>query len=103
MEKDKMTVGIYSRGNSIGNNSLNRQMEECIKTAHKFFGDNITIIHYADEGVSGRSTKDRFGFNLMMLDVKKSKLDAIVIYDLSRISRTLTDCLFIIEEIRNSN
>ncbi|MFD1348604.1 recombinase family protein [Oceanobacillus caeni] len=103
MEKDEISVGLYLRGDFIGNNSLEHQKEECIKKAHKLFGDNITITFYVDEGVSARSLKGRIGLNHMILDVRMSKLDAIITYDISRISRTLTHCLCIIEEIRDSN
>ena len=79
------------------------QKEEGIQTAHKLYGDDVTLEFYVDEGISAKSTKSRHELNRMMKDVKKGNLDAIITYKVSRLSRNLSDSLKLVEEIHNSN
>lgn len=48
---------------------------------------------YADEGISGISTKNRTDFNRMIKDCEKGKIDIILTKSISRFSRNSLDCL----------
>jgi len=48
---------------------------------------------YADEGISGTSTKKRDQFNLMIEDCQAGKIDMIITKSISRFSRNTLDCL----------
>jgi len=48
---------------------------------------------YADEGLSGTSTKKRDQFNSMIADCKAGKIDMIITKSISRFSRNTLDCL----------
>ena len=48
---------------------------------------------YADEGLSGTSTKKREQFNKMIEDCKAGKIDVIITKSISRFSRNTLDCL----------
>ena len=48
---------------------------------------------YADEGISGTSTKKREQFNKMIEDCKSGKIDLIITKSISRFARNTLDCL----------
>ncbi len=48
---------------------------------------------YADEGISGTSTKRREQFNQMIQDCKDGKIDMIITKSISRFARNTQDCL----------
>lgn len=48
---------------------------------------------YADEGISGTSTKNRDQFNKMIADCKAKKIDIILTKSISRFARNTLDCL----------
>lgn len=55
---------------------------------------NWTLIKiYADEGISGTSTKKREAFNQMIADAKAKKIDLIVTKSVSRFARNVQDFL----------
>jgi len=55
---------------------------------------------YADEGISGTSTKNRKQFNLMIARAKKGELDIILTKSISRFARNTVDALNFIRELR---
>lgn len=48
---------------------------------------------YADEGISGTSTKRRENFNRMIRDCEAGKIDLIITKSISRFARNTQDCL----------
>ncbi len=48
---------------------------------------------YADDGISGRSTKKRDDFNRLISDCKKGKIDRVLTKSVSRFARNTVDCL----------
>ncbi len=48
---------------------------------------------YADEGITGTSTKKREQFNRMINDCKAGKIDVIITKSISRFARNTLDCL----------
>lgn len=57
---------------------------------------------YADEGLSGTSTKKRLQFLKMIEDAKAGKIDLILTKSISRFARNTVDSLTIIRELRNN-
>lgn len=58
---------------------------------------------YADEGISGTSTKHRKQFNLMIETARKGEIDLIMTKSISRFARNTVDCLNFIREMRSIN
>ena len=55
---------------------------------------------YADEGISGTSTKHRTGFNEMIGDAMSGKIDLIVTKSVSRFARNTVDGLVTIRKLK---
>lgn len=55
---------------------------------------------YADQGISGTSTKNRTEFNRMIDDCSAGKIDMIITKSISRFSRNTVDCLQYIRELK---
>ncbi len=58
---------------------------------------------YADEGISGTSTKKRVEFNRMINDALAGKIDLILTKSISRFARNTVDCLSYIQKLRSKN
>ncbi len=56
---------------------------------------------YADEGISGTSTKKRADFNRMIGDCEKGKIDLIIVKSISRFARNTQDCLAYSRMLKN--
>ena len=57
---------------------------------------------YTDAGFSG-ATMDRPALNQMIRDIKKGKIDKVVVYKLDRLSRSQKDTLYLIEDVFLAN
>lgn len=103
MKINRMVIGLYMRvstGKQVEHGfSLDAQKEEGTQFAYRIFGDNIIIEYYVDEGISGKNTQGRNDLKRMMKDVAAKNLDAIITYKVSRLSRSLSDSLKLVEEI----
>lgn len=55
---------------------------------------------YADEGISGTSTKNRSQFNRMMADCEKGKIDLVITKSISRWARNTVDSLNSIRKLK---
>lgn len=55
---------------------------------------------YADEGLSGTSTKKRTAFNRMIKDCKDGKIDRILVKSISRFARNTLDCIRFVRELK---
>jgi len=90
-----LRVAAYARVSTDSNdqeNSLNNQKDHYESTipANPSW-DYVGL--YADDGVSGTSTRNRKEFNRMIEDCKSGKIDLIVVKDVSRFARNTVDCL----------
>lgn len=56
---------------------------------------------YADEGITGTSTKNRTHFNRMIQDARNGKLDLILVKSISRFSRNTLDLLKYVRELKS--
>lgn len=91
---------IYSRKSKFTGKgeSIENQIEICKQYIAANYGQEAadTAKIYEDEGYSGKNLK-RPQFKLMIEDSKKIKFDAIVVYKLDRISRSVADFSNLIE------
>ena len=55
---------------------------------------------YADEGISGTSTKKREQFNRMIEDCKTGKIELIITKSISRFARNTLDCLKYVRQLK---
>ena len=55
---------------------------------------------YADEGLTGLDAGKRGGFQRMLADCRKGKIDRILCKSVSRFARNLTDCIEAIHELK---
>lgn len=55
---------------------------------------------FADEGISGTSTKNRAGFNRMIESCKNKEIDYIITKSISRFARNTLDCLHYIRMLK---
>lgn len=56
---------------------------------------------YADEGISGTSTKRREDFKRLIRDCRAGKVDIVITKSISRFARNTQDCLNYMRELRN--
>ena len=56
---------------------------------------------YADEGISGTTTKKREQFNRMIEDCKAGKIDMIITKSISRFARNTLDCLNYVRQLKD--
>ncbi len=107
MKDNKKVIGLYIRVSTEKQvehgYSLDAQKEEGSHVAYRTFGQDIHIESYVDGGISGKNTKDRPALNRMMKDVAEGNLDAIITYKVSRLSRSLSDSLKLVEHIHKEN
>ena len=58
---------------------------------------------YADDGISGTSTKKREDFNRMIDDCEAGNIDMIITKSISRFARNTLDCLKYIRQLKDKN
>ena len=56
---------------------------------------------YADEGISGTSTRRRNEFNRMIEDCEDGKIDLVITKSISRFARNTQDCLSYARKLKN--
>ena len=56
---------------------------------------------YADEGISGTSTKKRENFKRMIVDCEDHKIDMVITKSISRFARNTQDCLENYRKLKN--
>ena len=56
---------------------------------------------YSDEGITATSMDKREGLLKMLEDARAGKFDIIIVKNLSRLNRNLSDCLSVVYELRN--
>jgi len=97
MEEKKKA--IYLRvANSNGDNAIIEKQKEYILDFVERNFDESDVVFYSDEGYSGNNF-DRPAFEKMMDDIRNRKIKAVIVQDLSRISRNMTDLIQFIERI----
>jgi len=97
----KFRVAAYARvstDSSDQENSLKNQREHY----EKFISANPNWDYvgiFADDGISGTSVRNRTGFRQMIDACNIGDIDLIVVKDVSRFARNLTDCLGTVQDL----
>lgn len=94
-----MKAAIYVRVSTKDQTTLNQELE--LKKYCERNGYEVYKI-YKDEGVSG-STTSRMGLDLMLQDMRKKYFNAIIVWKLDRLGRSVQHLLQILEELKNKN
>ena len=87
---------VSSREQAENGHSIDEQIARC-----KSFCDAKgwkDIQNYTDAGFTGANT-DRPALKRLIEDIKKGKVDKVLIYKLDRLSRSQKDTLWIIEDV----
>lgn len=93
--KSNKKVAAYCRVSTNMEDQLNS-----LSTQIKYFTEYISehenwelVEVYYDEGITGTSVKKREGFNRMIADCEKGKIDTILTKEVSRFARNTVDTL----------
>ena len=85
-------------------------LERSLDTQIRYFKSKISankswefIRVYFDDGISGTSTKKRAGFNEMIEDAKKGKIDVILTKSVTRFARNTVDLLETVRFLKSIN
>ena len=98
MKREK--VVIYCRV-STDKQTVHNQLEILREVIQKHNWELIGI--YKDEGISGSKGRDeRKGFNLLYTDMMKRSFDRILVWDVSRIGRSLQHLITFLEDVKNT-
>lgn len=96
-----MKVAIYSRV-STTSQTIENQVRVLEAVAAKMGATDIT--HFSDEGISGAKGRDqRKGLDDLLRAVTQRQLDKVLVFDISRLGRSLKDLINTMETIRESN
>lgn len=90
---EKKYYGIYARKSKFTGKgeSIDNQIEYCKNTLiTKFNANDEDIKIYSDEGFTGYNT-NRPQLQKLMTDIKKNKIQCVIVYRLDRISRNVAD------------
>jgi DNA invertase Pin-like site-specific DNA recombinase len=97
------TVIAYARFSpqkDAGNKMSIQQQFDAIRESARLHGETV-LDEYKDEYKSGASTKNRPGLRDAMVHAAESK-STLVVYSLSRFSRSTGDCIQLLESLRES-
>ncbi len=98
-------VAIYVRVSTVEQAQEGYSIPAQIALLKKYaqtYGYVITKI-YQDAGISGKNIQDRPGLLQMLEDAKQHKFDVILIWKLSRLSRSLLDMLGVVDLLQQNN
>jgi DNA invertase Pin-like site-specific DNA recombinase len=104
-EKPKLRVAAYCR---VSTDSEEQASSYEVQVAHytNFITNNpeweLAGI-YADDGISGTSTKNREAFNRLIKDCMDNKVDRIITKSISRFARNTLDCLKYIRQLKEKH
>ena len=97
MSQSVIAYARFSPQKDAGNKMSIQQQFDAIRENAKLHGENV-LAEYKDEYKSGASTKDRPGLRDAMKHAAKDKA-ALVVYSLSRFSRSTGDCIQLLEKV----
>ena len=96
-----MKIAAYCRVSTDKDEQISslKNQQDFFKGFAEKNGHNLIKI-YTDEGISGKQTKNRIGFNQMMSDAEKHMFDMLVVKDISRFARNTVDFLISIRKLK---
>lgn len=105
--KSLTCIAIYARKSKFTGKgeSIENQIQKCreyLKSQEDYSHDNIEIIEYKDEGVSGNDM-ERPMMKQLYADIRAGKIQVLVCYRLDRVSRSVRDFSELLMEITERN
>ncbi|WP_040214688.1 recombinase family protein [Clostridium polynesiense] len=101
IKREVKNVVLYTRVSTeeqVEGFSLEAQKSDLIKYCSN---NNYNIVgEYEDAGISGTTIKERPQFKQMLKEISENKIDAIIAWKLSRISRNMLDLVEILEYLQ---
>lgn len=96
-----LNIDIYARKSRLSDTSesVATQVALCREYIEKNYPGAAVRVYDQDEGFSGKNT-NRPGFQRMMQDVRAGAVNAIVVYRLDRIGRSLRDFCNLLDELQ---
>lgn len=105
MNDDEKIVGIYKRVSTTDQvnegHSLEEQETRCRKQCE--FDNNRVYKVYSDAGISGKSIENRPGYQQMMADMRKGKINLIMAFKMDRLGRSIVDLEEFFNETKKYN
>lgn len=101
-EKGKLRVAAYCRVSTDSEDQVHSFIAQ-VKYYTDFIRgreDMVLVEVYADEGITGTTTKKRDEFNRMMRDCRAGKVDRIYVKSVSRFARNTLDCIEYVRELK---
>ena len=103
VSKSKIRAAAYVR---VSTNKDDQQNSFAAQYIHykKLLEESISeelVDIYADEGISGTTTKKRDAFNKLISDCEHGKIDRIYTKSISRFARNTTECLKYVRHLKN--
>ena len=99
----KKRVAAYARV-SLQTEALHRSLSAQISYYSSLIQQNSSWTYvgvYADEGITGTSTKHRTEFNRLIEDCDAGRIDIVLVKSISRFARNTVDCLNTIRHLRD--
>ena len=81
--------------------SIHAQKDKLTKYAS--INDWDIVDYYVDDGISGKNLTDRKEVSRLIEDVKKGKINNVLIYKLDRLTRSVKDLIYLIELFDSHN
>lgn len=81
--------------------SIHAQKDKLTKYAES--NDWNIVDYYVDDGISGKNLTDRKEVSRLIEDVKKEKINNVLIYKLDRLTRSVKDLIYLIELFDSHN
>lgn len=102
-DKGKVRVAAYCRVSTDKEDQAHSFASQC-----RYFQEYIRrhsrwelYAVFADEGISGTSTKKRKAFNQMITDARQGKMDWIITKEISRFARNTLDSIYYTRELKH--
>lgn len=102
---NKTRVAAYCRVSTSSEEQMESYQAQ-IEYYEKYIKGNESYSYagiYADQGISGMTTKNREAFNSMIEDALNGQIDMIITKSLSRFGRNTVDCLNAIRFLKENN
>lgn len=103
--RTKCRVAAYCRVSTLKEQQENSYLSQITYYTEKITSNpDWTLVGiYADDGITGTSTKKRHDFNKLLEDCRKGKIDLILTKSISRFARNTVDLLQTIRELKEKN
>jgi len=95
-----MNPGVYARVSTVDQDQ-DRQLKECTEyLLNQHDIDRGEIDYYQDTGSGGNTGRD--GFQQLLEDAEKGRIDSIVVHEISRLSRSISDLSATVDRLESA-